>query len=114
VTITNKRKSLKLDCGENGLRMVAGNWRRKMRCPVCDGKGGYIEHYDYAYGYVPCAYCTGTGYVSFREWFNVWFWEQFLPLSVCVWILDRCIWIIERYEELINLVDETKSKGEIK
>lgn len=38
-----------------------------MKCPLCDGEGGYSD--DFTIPYHDCEYCKGTG--------KVWFWKRF-------------------------------------
>ena len=49
-----------------------------MKCPVCDGKGGFYE--DFGEGTIlfePCEFCNEGGCVSVKKWlWDWWFWQN--------------------------------------
>lgn len=50
-----------------------GNWLRWLKCPCCEGKGGYTEPIlDFGIGpYYPCDFCNEYRKVTLWKWF-VW------------------------------------------
>lgn len=57
-----------------------------MRCPICEGEGGWTEVIDYWIGgpYTPCLTCNETGNINLWLRFTIWYWEH-LPIRIVEW-----------------------------
>ncbi len=61
-----------------------------MRCPMCEGEGGWYEFVDYGLGqgpYTQCWTCKGEGELSMWTRISVWFWEN-APVRFVEWYSD--------------------------
>lgn len=60
-----------------------------MKCPICEGEGGWVEVIDYWIGgpYSGCNTCDGDGDVSLWTLLSIWFWEH-VPIRFLEWYSD--------------------------
>jgi len=59
-----------------------------MKCPICNGKGGWRE--DMGEGtvlYEPCYECNESGNMPLEKYLWFWFW-QYAPVSFVEWYSD--------------------------
>ena len=60
-----------------------------MKCPICEGKGGWTEIIDPEIGgpYFRCWTCNQTGGISLLKRLSIWFWES-APVKFVEWYGD--------------------------
>ncbi len=61
-----------------------------MKCPICNGKGGWQEVVSRELGgwWEPCPPCEGSGSISLWHRLTMLFWEN-VPVSFIEWYADR-------------------------
>ena len=66
-----------------------------MKCPVCDGEGGWGEDFgEGTFTFEDCLYCKGKEKISLFRWAGFHFWGV-MP----EWVWDLYIWIVYKESE---------------
>ena len=60
-----------------------------MKCLMCEGEGGWIEHIEGSTVISSdCPLCEGSGILGFRKWLHNLFWRN-APVWLVEWQGDR-------------------------
>ena len=59
-----------------------------MKCPYCEGEGGWTEHHAPGISeYMECPPCDATGSIGIKHRLSIWFWEN-IPIEIVEWYGD--------------------------